>query len=288
MLRFVLPAMLLAVSPVVLAADEEKNEKQDLVRVPDAHLREAVCRARRKPVPDGEMIPKEILTGLYFLDARDQDIADLTGLEHCINLGEARLLHNRIQNLEPLKHCRNLQSLDVSHNAVEDLTPLRGIGERLQYLNIENNRVRSLEGVEALTNLNCLYASGNEIEDLSPVSGLEKLYTLDVNHNRIQNIDPVASLPRIDTLGLAHNQIEDVSSLPACRSSVYTTYLHGNRITDLAPLVRLAQDDADGPKRFVRFWKLYLAGNPLSEEAQNVQIPKLRELGVRVNLTYDR
>ena len=86
---------------------------------------------------------------------------------------------------------------------------------------------------------------------------------------------------------LAHNQIEDVSSLPGGRTT-YTTYLQGNRIQDIGPLASLAEKDAAGEKRFVSFWRLYLAGNPLNEVSRSTHLEALKSRGVRLNLEYDK
>jgi hypothetical protein len=47
-------------------------------------------------------------------------------------------------------------------------------------------------------------------------------------------------------------------------------------------LLKWAKADADGPRRFAPFLRLYLAGNPLSDEAKSKQIAALKELGVKV------
>ncbi len=256
----------------------------DAVRVPDASLRTAIYEARHKPVAEGEMVPREVLTGLYFLDAQRRGIKDLTGLEHCINLGEARLAHNQIADVTPLAQCRSLQSLDLSHNQVAELGSLGGLS-KLQYLNVEHNKVKSLAGLETLSALNCLYATHNEIEDIAPVASMKNLWTLDLNHNHVRDLKPIASLKRLDSIGLAHNKIEDISPLPAGHG-MYATYLQGNQIRDISHLVQLAEQDKQ--KDFAPFWRLYLARNPLNDQARSEHIPRLRELGVRVDLEYSR
>ena len=45
-----------------------------------------------------------------------------------------------------------------------------------------------------------------------------------------------------------------------------------NKIKDLKPLVDAAKADADGPKRFAPYLRLYMAGNPLSEAAKAKQL----------------
>ena len=119
------------------------------------------------------------------------------------------------------------------------------------------------------------------------MASLEKLSSLYLNHNQISDIGPLENQAWLMSLGLAHNQIEDISSLPS-GSGAYATYLQGNQISDLAPLVKLAQEDRDGSNRFAMFWRLYLAANPLDSPVAQEQLKQLRQLGVRLNLEYDR
>ena len=46
----------------------------------------------------------------------------------------------------------------------------------------------------------------------------------------------------------------------------------------------MAKKDFEGPKRFAPFWRVYLAGNPLSEEAKTKQVEALKKYGTRVEL----
>jgi hypothetical protein len=46
--------------------------------------------------------------------------------------------------------------------------------------------------------------------------------------------------------------------------------------------VTLCKTDANGDKRFAPYLRLFLAGNPLSEEAKSKQLAALRSSGVRL------
>ena len=52
--------------------------------------------------------------------------------------------------------------------------------------------------------------------------------------------------------------------------------LANNAIKDLTPLVELVQADAGDAKRIAPFLRVYLAGNPLSDEAKSSQIEALK------------
>ena len=59
------------------------------------------------------------------------------------------------------------------------------------------------------------------------------------------------------------------------------TFLEGNKVTDLGPLVTMAQKDAKVDRRFAPYWHLYASGNPLPDAAPAGHIAALTQLGVR-------
>ena len=61
-------------------------------------------------------------------------------------------------------------------------------------------------------------------------------------------------------------------------------FVEGNKVKTLAPLVAMARIDADGDRRFAPYWRLYLADNPLSDDAKGDQIAELKKLGARISL----
>ena len=263
---------------VALSTHAFAEEKHKAITIPDENLREALLELKNKYEHKGNDITVEDLRNVYFLNVSGKGIRDLSGLEHCINLGEARLGNNSIVDVSPLAGCRNLQSLDVSHNEIRDITPL-GEVQKLQYLNVAHNAIESLSGIGSLENLNSLYASHNKIESAEPVVQLQRLWSLDLSHNRISDMSPIAKLPRLMSLNLAHNQIQELVPLPG-NSSMYLTDFRGNPFDDISPLVDAALSQSSGTNGFAQFWRLYLS-EPLTELAQ-VGIEELRNLGVKV------
>ncbi|MFP6657062.1 MAG: leucine-rich repeat domain-containing protein, partial [Pirellulales bacterium] len=61
-----------------------------------------------------------------------------------------------------------------------------------------------------------------------------------------------------------------------------------NKVADLKVLVEMAQQDSKGDMRFAPFWRLYLAGNPLSDDAKKSQVPTLKKLGARLVLEAEK
>jgi internalin A len=86
---------------------------------------------------------------------------------------------------------------------------------------------------------------------------------------------------KLSVLELQDNQIEDVGPL-AKQTELTLLLLERNKIKDLQPLVGAAKADADGPKRFAPYLRLYIAGNPLTETAKTKQIEALKAAGVRI------
>ncbi len=83
-------------------------------------------------------------------------------------------------------------------------------------------------------------------------------------------------------VALRNNQVKDIAALGNMTELRYT-FLEGNKVTDLGPLVAMAQKDAKGDRRFAPYWNLYVAGNPLSDAAKGGQIAALKKVGVRVD-----
>ncbi len=82
-------------------------------------------------------------------------------------------------------------------------------------------------------------------------------------------------------LDLHDNQVVDLSPL-AKQTELKMLMLERNKIKDLKPLVEAARKDADGPKRFAPYLRLYLAGNPIDEATRTKQLDALKAAGVRI------
>lgn len=245
--------------------------------LPDKNLDAAIKAAL--PHHKGELTEKA-LSGLYVLDASGKGIQSLAGLEKCPNLAEARFAKNQIADLKPLAGLKNLQSLTLSANKVADLAPLKEL-VALQYLELSDNQIADIGPLTKLKALASLYIGNNRVSDLKPVSELSKLSTLSLPHNKVKDIAPVAKLVRLKVLDLTDNEVESLAPL-AKLSDLSLLMLAKNKLTDLGPFPDACQADANGPKRFAPYLRLYLADNPLSESAKSEQLAALKKAGVRV------
>jgi hypothetical protein len=143
----------------------------------------------------------------------------------------------------------------------------------LVFLDGNSKSIISLSGVEYCTNLTEIFMSDNSVSNLGPIASLTKLSQIQFHHNSISNIAPLAGLVNLEKIFLSSNSISDISSLSGL-TKLHILHLSDNDISDLSPLVAnsgLAAGDT-----------VYLAGNSLSGQAINTDIPTLEGRGVTV------
>ena len=240
-----------------------------VVEIPDANLRAVLARALRKA--EGDSITSSEMNTLTYLDARNVDISDLTGLEFATKLtvlklgvvwveGQGWVNSNAVTDLSPLAGLTDLTQLELRGNSISDISPLAGLTNltrvslednsvsdlsllsgltNLTELELFGNRVSDISPLSGLINLTWLQLFGNNIEDLSPLSGLTDLRRLALSRNGISDISPLSSLTRLETLGLSANSISDISPL-AGLTNLARLGLRRNNISDLSPVAGLA------------------------------------------------
>jgi internalin A len=262
----------LAAAPIASAAD---------IRIPDKNLEKVILGILRS-----EKITAENLLKISVLHADRKDIADLSGLEHCANLLEIRLAHNRIKSVAPLAKCTKLQSVDLTDNSISDITPLEKL-VKLQYLKLDDNSIESIEVVKGLKALTSIYLDHNKVTSLKPVSGLPKLQAIYAAGNQVSDIEPLKDVKWLASLDLSGNKVKDIRPLTGL-TELRWTFLMKNEIEDVGPLVEMARKDADGDQRFAPFWRLYLADNPLNKASKSKHLGELKKIGVRLDMEYVR
>ena len=214
----------------------------------DSALEDVIREIVQKP--EGDLLTSD-LTGVAEIQANDQGIRSLDGLQYCVSLIRLGIRGNAVTDLAPISNLTRLTDLDASSNDISDLQPLAGLGS-LMNLSLGDNAISDLGPLQTLQVLNVLYLNGNEITDVAPVAGCFRLNHLFMADNQISDIGPLTELIYLANLDLA-----------------------GNAITDLAPLVAntgLGSGD-----------QIWVARNPLSETALNAQIPALRARGAIVH-----
>ena len=113
----------------------------------DPKLETAVRTALR--MTGSEVLTREAMLGLVFLEAYDRRIVSIQGLEHATNM----------------------IALDLGKNAIVDISPLSGL-TKLQILFLDDNQIVDVSPLAGLTQLDLLFLTGNPISSLAPISGL--------------------------------------------------------------------------------------------------------------------
>ena len=266
----------------------------EVVTFDDANL-EAAIRIALGLAP-GDIMTTDLLP-LAVLEARNAGIADLTGLEHCLNLQTLKLAGNDLENadLDVLLLLHNLLELDVSGNnltAIPNLTTLDqlwnlsvagngaitslgtvGAVPRLQTLDITSTGITSLAPLTGASLLASLSFHDTAISNLTPLAGLSTLRYLYLNGAAVADLQPISGLTDLVTLAAADNLIVDVTPI-AGLMELASLNLGANGIHDLQAL----QDNTGLGMGDI----LYIQNNPLLHAAVATQIPTLMGRGVEV------
>src|SRR5688572_17149346 len=163
------------------------DSSSDVSVFKDKNLEKAVRRFVFEKRDNDKPITEADVANLSTIQGPGMDIADLSGLEKCLNLASLDLPKNKIQDLAPLKGLSKLQYMNLADNQIEELAPLAEV-KALQYLELSNNRVKELQPLAGLTNLASLYLSNNQITDIAPIVKLPRLASLYLDRNRIKSI----------------------------------------------------------------------------------------------------
>jgi Leucine-rich repeat (LRR) protein len=263
----------------------------EVVTFPDANLEAVIRQWIHKPT--GDIYPSD-LEALTSLNAENLGIADLTGLEYCVNLQWLWLKGNPISDISPLAGLTNLRVLWLEGNQISDVSALAGLINleqlwldsnqisdisvlagltSLQRLGLMNNRVIDISALAGLINLEQLWLDSNQIIDISVLAGLTNLQYLGLSSNQISDISVVAGLINLRWLGLGSNQVSNISAL-AGLTNLWILDLGSNQVSDISPLVAnagLSSGDI-----------IDLQRNRLSADSRNIYIPELQARGVAV------
>lgn len=221
-----------------------------IVEIPDSNLKQAVREVLG--LPDEIPLTQPEMLRLKKLDARDKQIADLTGLEFATNIVNLRLGNNKITSLTPLANLTSLTNINLGGNQIVDISPLANL-VNLTGISFWNNPIEDITPLTNLVNLTSLNLANNQITDISPVTHLVNLKTLDFYDNDIVDLHPLANLIQLTKLRLTYNRIVDISPL-ANLTLLEELWIDGNSITDVSPLASLKN-----------LMDLRLAGNSITD-----------------------
>jgi Leucine-rich repeat (LRR) protein len=226
-------------------------------------VRAAVAR------PEGDL-GYEHVSGLRELQAVDEPIADLAGMECLTGLRGLSLANGLIADLEPLSGLTSLVQVSLVTQQIADVSPLSGLCA-LEYLGLENNAIRDVSPLTTLEVLSRLRLQNNQIADPTGVVASPRLVELNLSGNPLSTLEPLAGAVAMqylyidrtgqtDLTGLAQlkglhglsaqaNGIVDLRFLqgwePEAWSALTWFMLEDNLVVDLTPLVDLSRFGAD-------------------------------------------
>ena len=242
-----------------------------IVAIPDENLlaviENSLDMAEGIPITRGDMV------ALTSLEAPNENIRDLTGLEFAINLTKLSLYNNSISDITPLARLNRLEWLALSSNSISDITPLLGLNH-LEWLYLSNNSISDITPLARLNRLEGLFLESNSVSDITPLLGLDRLEGLFLSSNSISNITPLSELTSLKLLDLESNSISNITPLSGL-NLLEKLSLYSNSISNLAPLVAntgLGSGDV-----------VYVRNNPLNATSINTHIPALQSRGVSVS-----
>ena len=175
----------------------------------DSSLEGVIRRAIGKQ--SGDIVPRDVLDIVY-LDADDENIVSLAGIEYLTGLEVLHLNNNSISDVAPLANLRELKELSLIGNPIQSIEALAGL-TRLEHLNLWATEVSDISPLAGLTNLVFLNIGASRVKDISAVAGLVNLEQLILRYNHISDIDALARLTKLEELALRHNRVSDINVL---------------------------------------------------------------------------
>lgn len=264
------------------------------VNIPDANLRQAILEALGMPA--GATITQNDMLDLELLEAEQDGIVSLVGLESATNILDLHLRWNGIADLSPLAELDKLNSVWMGSNRISDLTPLANatsivslwldnntIGDisalsqmaDLWDLVLTNNQIRDISALATLLEMAALHLEINQISDLTPLAAMGKLRYLFLGHNQVTDISSLADLATLEMLALNENDVQNISGLSNLTGLTYLD-LTGNGIGELTALSELT-----------KLTELYLEGNEVSDIAPLAKLDLLTRLVLKRNKIRD-
>ena len=238
----ILTVALLLTALVQLTAQPVQAE----VSIPDDNLANAIRETLN--LPTNAVITADAMLELTELEAPGKEIADLTGLEHAVNLTRLDLggafvndeWHTHpISDVSPLAGLTQLTYLGLSGTDVSDVSPLANLTQ-LTRLDLIATGVSDVSVLAALTQLTYLGLSWTDVSDVSPLANLTQLTTLILDNTAVSDVSPLAGLTQLTYLILESTAVSDVSPLAAL-TQLTSLDLWNTGVSDVSPLANLTQ-----------------------------------------------
>ncbi len=135
------------------------------VNFPDPVLDAAIRQAIGKPSGGIMFSELQVLTAF---DSEANGIADLEGLQYCLNLVILELDFNQFSDISPLAGLINLEELTLGLNQLNDISLLAGLVNLVE-ISLYQNLINDISPLANLGNLSIVGLSLNQISDISPL-----------------------------------------------------------------------------------------------------------------------
>jgi len=243
------------------------------VNILDPNLEAVIREAINKP--EGPITDVD-LQGINDLHGTSRGIADLTGLEYCINLQWLHLDTNQISDISAVSGLTKLVRLRLGGNQISDISAVSGL-TNLTDLTLNNNQISDISAVSGLTKLVSLSLSTNQISDISYLANLTNLTHLNLDVIQISDgdISVLSGLTKLELLALGGNQpqIIDISALSGL-TNLQLLSLGWNEIIDISALAGMTDLQV-----------LNLCWNQIIDISALAGLTNLQQLHLHSNLT---
>ncbi len=173
--------------------------------VPDDNFEQALIDLGYDSGPLDDFVPTANINTVVFLDVRNRNIIDLTGIEDFLDLDELLCGNNQITDLD-ISSNTALTSLSCSNNALLSLNTSQNTA--LTNLGCHNNQISSLD-LSQNTLLTTLFCHGNDLTDID-VSALVDLRVFHCYDNQLTALDIVQNTA-LFSLDVQDNQLTSLN-----------------------------------------------------------------------------
>jgi Leucine-rich repeat (LRR) protein len=256
-----------------------------VVTFPDQRLDEIM--RTKIAIPTGPIHRSDLLP-VAQLFANNQSIADISGLEYCINLDAILMWNNQASNLSPLANLTRMRVLQIGHNQIADIGPLAGLVNLEQLHLHENLLISDITALTAMTKLSDVHLGGNDISDIGALSGKTAMRILVLDRNRISDIAALTGMTEMIGLSITENQVTSIAAL-AGMTKLESLNLWKNQVGDISPLASSTNlltlslwennvSDISALAGMTKLEELYLIRNQIANAGALENLTALRKL----------
>ena len=177
----------------------QPEDPDKVIKFPDKvlerRIREAIGKPEGKITAGDAALVEELFLGNEWQQKfpKGSQIADLSGIEHFINLKRLDISFNKIKDVKKLSGLTRLEYLKAFGNQISNVAPLKDL-VNLNNLNIGGNKLTKIDALAGLTKLTQLYLNDNKLTSIGALTEMKDLSILHLNNNKIKDFSPILSI----------------------------------------------------------------------------------------------